>query len=69
MANKIAQNETFEYWRIGNEVYRRAVSAYPPALDVTGIPMDLRWECEYLHYCRFAIKGLYPLPTLENLAA
>jgi len=40
----IAVGEGYEFWRIGDEVYRSKVGSVK---DIYGLPQDKRWECSY----------------------
>jgi hypothetical protein len=47
---KIATNDEFSFWRIGEEVYRAKKFA---ELDTQGQPMGKRWECSYALYVHY----------------
>lgn len=46
----IARGDRFEFWKIGNEVYRVAVGG---VLDIYGLPASRRWECSISHWRKF----------------
>lgn len=46
----IANGEGFDFWQIGDEVYRAQENQ---SLDVWGQPQSKRWECTIEHWTRF----------------
>lgn len=47
---RIASGEGFDFWLIGNDVYRAPTGSI---LDIYGAPQAKRWECTYPHWQRF----------------
>ena len=41
----------FEYWQLGDQVYRNQVGNRGPMQN--GVPGNARWECSIAHYNRF----------------
>jgi hypothetical protein len=58
-AELIHDGTVAEYWRLGDDVYRRTPGPIP--YDVDGNPQDLRWECSIWHWTtyRTEIIGSY----------
>ena len=50
MAKKIAVGESWEFWQIGDDVYRSAVGT---GMDIYGHPMAKRWECSRSQWDHF----------------